>query len=112
VPKASSDAKTTASAKKVKKATKITAKNKAFKKSKKVKKYTIILKSGKTVLKKVKVTIKVGKKIYTAKTDSKGKATFKINKLNKKGKYTAIIKFAGNSNYKSSTKKVKITVKK
>jgi hypothetical protein len=94
-----------------KKATKITASKKTFK-AKKSKKYTITLKSGKTPLKKVKVTIKVGKKTYTAKTNSKGKATFNLKKLTKKGKYTATIKFAGNKNYKATTKKVKITVKK
>ena len=46
-----------------KKATKIVAKKKTFKAKVKVKKYTITLKSGKTLLKKVKVTLKVkGKK--------------------------------------------------
>ena len=107
----SNNSQNAAPAKATKKATKITAKKKTFKAKKKVKKYTITLKSGKTALKKVKVTIKIGKKTYKAKTNSKGVATFKINKLFKKGKYTAVIKFAGNSNYKSTTKKVKITVK-
>ena len=95
----------------VKKASKITAKKMTFKAKKKVKKYSITLKSGKTPLKKVQVTIKVGKKTYKAKTNAKGKATFKINKLTKKGKYTAVIKFKGNKTYKAATKKVKITVK-
>ena len=58
-----------------------------------------------------KVKIK-GKKIIKAKTNAKGKATFKIKKLTKKGKYNAVVKFKGNKNYKASTKKVKITVKK
>lgn len=92
-------------------ATKITAKKKTFKAKTKVKKYTITLKAGKKAVKKVKVTIKIGKKTYTAKTNSKGKATFKIKKLTKKGKYKAVIKFKGNKNYKSSSKKVKITIK-
>ena len=96
---------------KVKKASKITAKKMTFKAKKKVKKYSITLKSGKTPLKKVQVTIKVGKKTYKAKTNAKGKATFKISKLTKKGKYTAVIKFKGNKNYKATSKKVKITVK-
>lgn len=95
-----------------KKATKITAKKKTFKAKKKTKKYTIVLKAGKKAVKKVKVTLKVGKKTYKATTNSKGKATFKITKLNKKGKYTAVIKFAGNKNFKATSKKVKITVKK
>ena len=105
--------KTTTNTHKVtKKATKITAKKATFKAKKKTKKYTIVLKAGKTAVKKVKVTLKVGKKTYKATTNSKGKATFKITKLNKKGKYTAVIKFKGNKNFKATTKKVKITVKK
>ena len=95
-----------------KKATKIVAKKKTFKAKKKTKKYTITLKSGKKLISKVKVTIKVGKKTYTAKTNKKGKATFNLKKLTKKGKYTAVIKFKGNKNYKATSKKVKITVKK
>ncbi|PWB88271.1 hypothetical protein [Methanobrevibacter thaueri] len=96
----------------VKKVSKITAKKATFKKSKKVKKYTITLKSGKNPIKKVKVLLKVKGKTYKATTNSKGKATFKITKLNKKGKYNAVIKFAGNKNFKPTSKKVKITVKK
>ena len=95
----------------VKKASKITAKKKTFKAKKKVKKYAITLKSGKIPIKKVQVTIKVGKKTYKAKTNTKGKATFKINNLTKKGKYTAVIKFNGDKTYKASTKKIKITIK-
>jgi predicted outer membrane repeat protein len=96
----------------VKKSTKIVAKKKTFKAKKKVKKYTITLKSGKTPIKKVKVTIKVKGKTYGATTNKKGKATFKIKNLKKKGKYTTTIKFAGNKNYKATSKKVKINVKK
>ena len=93
--------------------TKITAKKKTFKAKKKVKKYTITLKSGKKPVKKVWVTLKIkGKKLLKAKTNAKGKATFKIKKLTKKGKYNAVIKFKGNKNYKASSKKVKITIKK
>ena len=95
-----------------KQATKITAKKKTFKASKKVKKYTITLKAGKKPVSKVQVTIKVGKKTYKAKTNAKGKATFKIKKLTKKGKYKAVIKFKGNKTYKATNKKVKITIKK
>ena len=92
--------------------TKITAKKATFKAKKKTKKYTITLKAGKKAVAKVKVTLKVGKKTYTAKTNKKGKATFNLKKLTKKGKYNAVIKFKGNKNFKSATKKVKITVKK
>jgi hypothetical protein len=98
----------------VKKATpKLTAKAKTFKVKVKTKKYTVTLKNNKgKVLKKVKLTLKVGKKTYKATTNSKGKATFKITKLTKKGKYTATIKFAGSKYYKALSKKAKITVKK
>ena len=92
--------------------TKITAKNKKFKSSKKTKKYTLILNSKNNSVKKVKVTLKVKGKIYKAKTNAKGKATFNLKKLTKKGKYTAVIKFAENGNYKSSSKKVKISIEK
>ena len=103
----------TATAKTVKVASKIVAKKKTFKVKTKTKKYKITLKtkSGKAI-KKVKVTLKVKGKTYKAKTNAKGVATFKITKLNKKGKYTAKIKFAGNKSYKATSKKIKLTVKK
>ena len=86
---------------------------KTFKVKVKTKKYTITLKNNKgKVMKKAKLTLKVGKKTYKATTNSKGKATFKITKLTKKGKYTATIKFAGSKYYKALSKKAKITVKK
>ena len=91
---------------------KITAKKKTFKAAAKTKKVTAILKNNKgKVLKKVKLTLKIGKKIYSAKTNSKGVATFKV-KLTKKGKYTGKVKFAGSKYYKAVTKNVYITVKK
>ena len=91
---------------------KLTAKNKKFKKSKKVKKYTITLSSGKTKISNAKVTLKIkGKKAITAKTNKKGKATFKIKKLNKKGTYKSTIKFKGDKYYNKATKKVKIKIK-
>ena len=103
----------TPATKKAKVASKIVAKKKTFKAKKKTKKYTITLKTkaGKAI-KKVKVTLKIKGKKYTAKTNAKGKATFKIKKLTKKGKYTAKINFAGNKNFNAASKKVKITVKK
>ena len=91
---------------------KITAKKKTFKVTAKTKKVTAILKNNKgKVLKKAKLTLKIGKKIYSANTNSKGVATFKV-KLTKKGKYTGKVKFAGSKYYKAVTKKVYITVKK
>ena len=107
------ESKTDTDAKTAKKVTKLTASNKAFKAKTKTKKYTVTLKdTGKKAVKNVKLTLKVKGKTYTAKTNAKGKATFKITKLTKKGKYTAVIKFAGDENYKPVTKNVKITVKK
>ncbi|WP_458406457.1 hypothetical protein [Methanobrevibacter sp.] len=94
-----------------KKSSKIIAKKKTFKKSLKTKKYTVTLKSGKTPIKKVKLIIKIGKKTFKATTNAKGKATFKIKKLTRKGKYTAKITFKGNKYYKATTKKVKIVLK-
>ena len=91
---------------------KITAKAKSFKLKTKTKKFTATLKDNKgRVMKKVKLTLKVKGKTYKATTNAKGKATFKINKLNKKGTYKAKITFKANSNYKAATKTVKIKVK-
>ena len=98
----------------VKKATpKMTAKAKTFKVKVKTKKYTITLKNNKgKVLKNTKVTLKVNKKTFTAKTNKKGVATFKITNLKKKGKFTAVIKYAGSKYYNKLSKKATITVKK
>ena len=97
----------------VKKATvKLTAKAKTFKRTVKTKKYTVTLKTNQNkVMKNTKVTITVNKKTYTAKTNSKGVATFKLTKLTKKGKYTATVKYAGSKYYNAKTVKPKITVK-
>ena len=92
--------------------TKIAAKNKAFKKSQKTKKYVMTLKNSKgKAIKGVKLTLKVKGKTYTAKTNAKGKATFKITKLAKKGKFKATLKFKGNAYYNAVTKNVKITIR-
>ena len=113
---------------------KIIAKKKKFKAKSKKKRFKITLKdnTGKPIKKvKVRLTLKKivkkskktsketskktskkskSKKKTIAKTNNKGRATFKL-KVTKKGKYRAIIKFAGNKYYKAVTKKVKITVK-
>jgi len=92
---------------------KLTAKKATFKAKKKTKKYSIVLKDNKgKAIKKAKVTLKVKGKTYKATTNAKGKATFKITKLTKKGKQTATIKFGGNTLYKAVSKKVKLTIKK
>ena len=97
----------------VKKATpKLTAKAKTFKKSVKTKKYSITLKTNQNkVMKNTKLTLKVNGKTYSATTNAKGQATFKITKLTKKGKFTAVVKFAGNKYYNAKTVKPKITIK-
>ena len=97
----------------VKKATpKLTAKAKTFKKSAKIKKYTVTLKDNQNkVMKNTKVSIKVNKKVCTAKTNAKGKATFKITKLTKKGKYGAVVTYKGNKYYDKVVMKTKIIVK-
>ena len=97
----------------VKKATpKLTAKAKAFKLKNKTKKYKVTLKDNKgNALKNKKVTLKVDGKTYTAKTNSKGVATFKLSKLTKKGTFTAVVTYEGNKYYKKVTKKPKVTVK-
>ena len=59
---------------------------------------------------KVKVTIKVNGKTYTAVTNKNGKATFKITKLTKKGTFKSVITYKGNSLYKKVTKTVKIKI--
>ena len=89
--------------------TAITAKSQTFKAKAKTKKITITLKANGKALNKKKVTLKINKKTYTAKT-SKGKAVFKI-KLTKKGKFTALIKFAGDNSYKASQKKISVKIK-
>ncbi|MBQ2666274.1 hypothetical protein, partial [Methanobrevibacter sp.] len=106
--------KSTATAKvTVKKATpKLTAKAKAFKKALKTKKYTVVLKDNLAkAIKKAKLTLKIKGKTYTARTNSKGKATFKITKLNKKGTFKAVIKYNGNRYFNKVSKKAKIIIK-
>ena len=103
----------------VKKATpKITASAKTFTFEDKTKKYTVTLKDNKgNALKNTKVTLKVNGKSYTATTNSKGVATFKLSditkgkKLTKKATYNAVISFAGDKYYNKVTKNVKLSVK-
>jgi predicted ATPase len=91
---------------------KLTAAAKTFKRTDKTKKYIVTLKTDKNAAyKNAKVTIKVNKVTYSAKTNSKGQATFKLTKLTKNGRYSASVKFAGDSKYKASSKSVKIVVK-
>ena len=97
----------------IKKATpKITAKAKTFKRTVKTKNYAITLKTNQNkVMKNCIVYLNVNKKIYAAKTNSKGVAIFKITNLIKKGRYTAVITYKGNAYYNKLAKKVIISVK-
>jgi len=102
----------------VKKPVTITAAAKTYKATAKTKKYTVTLKTikgssadGKTYFAAgKKVTMKINGKTYTAKTNAKGQATFSL-KINKKGKFSAVIKYAGTNTYAQASKNVKITIK-
>jgi len=97
----------------------MTAPAKSFKASVKTKSYTVTLKSikgascdGKTYFAAgKKVTLKVNGKTFTAKTNAKGQATFKITNLKKKGTFTAKVSYAGDTTYKAVSKSVKLTIK-
>ena len=91
---------------------KLAASKKTFKVKDKTKKYVVTLKTNKNKpYKQQKITIKVNGKTYSAKTNAKGQATFKLTKLNKKGTFKAAVKYAGSSNFKAVGKTVKIIVK-
>ena len=74
-------------------------------------KLVIELKANGKAVANAKVILKVNKKKYTATTNSKGKATFKL-KLTKKGKYNAKIAYNGDNCYSKASAKAKITVKR
>lgn len=100
-----------------KKPTSIDATAKTFKATAKTKTVSVTLKTiknpydQKTYLKSgKKITLNVGGKTYSAKTNKNGVAKFTI-KLTKKGKYSAKISFAGDKTYKASSKTIKITIK-
>ena len=97
----------------VKKATpKLVVKAKSFKKTLNAKKYSVTLKDNLAkVMKNTKVTLKVKGKTYAAKTNSKGKATFKLTKLTKKGTFKATVTYKGNKYFNKVAKKVKIKVR-
>ncbi|WP_295589689.1 Ig-like domain repeat protein [uncultured Methanobrevibacter sp.] len=70
----------------------------------------VTLKSGKKVLAKKKVTLKINGKKYTKTTNARGKATIKI-KITKKGSFKGTLKYTGNKTYKACTGKVTIKIK-
>ena len=97
----------------------IKAGDKSFKASTKTKKYTITLSTTKGSSRDGNIYLNSGKKVtltvngkkYTATTNSKNKATFKITGLNKKGTYAAEIEFRGDKTYDEKVKSVILTVK-
>ena len=73
---------------------------------------TLTLKDGSgKVIANRKVTATVNGKTYSAKTNSKGVATFKLT-LKTVKTYTVSLKFAGDSYYTASTKSIKVKVTK
>ena len=100
-----------------KKKTSISASSKSYKVSAKTKSYTVTLKTvpgssidGKTYLKSgKKITLTINGKSYSAKTNAKGQATFKLN-LNRRGVYSAVVRFEGDDTYVQSSATSKITV--
>ena len=100
----------TATIKVIKEATKLSAPKKTYY-SKKAKNYVVVLKSkSNKVISNAKLTLKVNKKTYTAIT-KKGKAIFKITKLTKKGKYTSVVRFAGNTYFTGKAVKTVIIIR-
>ena len=91
---------------------------KTYKKSAKTKKYAVTLSTikgasadGKTYFGKGKqVSMKVNGKTYTAKTNDNGQVTFNL-KINKKGRFTAVISYAGDNTYEKASRKATITIK-
>ena len=88
------------------------ARGKNFKQSTQTKRYTVKLKSivDKKGIKGESLYLKINGKTYNATTDANGKATFKISKLMKKGKFTATIIFTDNPFYNDIIKNVKIRI--
>ena len=91
---------------------KITVKNKVFRVKTKTKVVRVTLKSNKKAIKNAKITIKVNGRSYSAKTNKYGIAKLKVTKLAKKGKFRAVIKFAGSKLYKQTSRIIIIKVKK
>ena len=100
-----------------KKTAKLSAPAKTYKASAKTKSYTVTLSTikgssadGKTYLGANKaITLTVNGKTYTAKTNAKGQATFKLS-ITKKGTYTATVNYAGDNTYNAAKTTAKIKI--
>ena len=89
----------------------ITAYSKSFRRALRTKNYAITLKSGRTLIKKAYVYLRVNRKTFRATTNTRGIATFRISNLKKKGKFLAIIVYRGNAYYLKSNRRVYLTIK-
>ena len=89
----------------------ITAYSKSFRRALRTKNYSITLKSGRTLIKKAYVYLRVNRKTFRATTNTRGIATFRISNLKKKGKFLAIIVYRGNAYYLKSNRRVYLTIK-
>ena len=100
-----------------KKTTSVSADSKSFKASEKTKKFTVTLKSDKCASidgnsylgMGKKITLKVNGKTYTAKTNMRNQAIFKLD-ITKKGNYNAEIRFEGDQRYAASKTTAKIKI--
>lgn len=87
----------------------ITAKAKSFKLENKNNVYTVTLKDNKgNIMKNTKLSLKIDGKTFTAKTNSKGQASFNI-KIAKTGSFKAVITYAGSKYYNKLSKQTKLT---
>ena len=77
----------------------------------KTKKYNVKLTSNGKAIKKAKVKLTINSKTYTAKTNSKGIATFNLSKLTEKGSFKGTILYTGDKKHYLTYKIVKLTVK-
>ena len=100
-----------------KKTTSISAPEKTYRASAATKSYTVTLKTdkgssidGKTYLQEGKtIKLTVNGNTYTAKTNAKGEATFKLS-LTRRGTYNAAVNFAGDNTYQASKATTKIRI--
>ena len=88
---------------------KITAGKKTFV-SNQTKKYTVKLSSNGKAIKKAKLKLTINGKKFSAKTNTKGKATFDLSKFTKKGKFKTTILYMGDKRHYMSYKNVELTV--